>query len=199
MSDATPPGRPRSRALVRLDLRNAYARLGVSPLLSTEEIKRVADQKRKEVMRRRRARGQQQFGAEEAEMTELQEIEGLIGTPKARAKYDQENPQNELLTVQPAAHDRWLDPRHRDALLSAWLVEELGREAVLPSPESLALWAPNGLSPEVRAFLLTFVPADGGTPTAAAAAPAPDSLPTLADLERLAADPPTPPEETAHG
>lgn len=199
MSDSLPPGRPRSKTLVRIDLQNAYARLGVSPLLTTEEIKRFADQKRKDVMRKRRTRTQQQFGTEESEMAAIQEIEALIGTPKARAKYDQANPQNELLTVQPAAHDRWLDARHRDGLLSAWLLEELGPDAALPTPDSLALWAPHGFAPELLAFLRAFAPAafqDAG----AAPAVAPDSsdaglLPSLADLDRLS----TPNEEPNDG
>ena len=127
MADSASGGRPRSKAMVRVDLENAYAKLGVSPLMTTEEIKRVAEQKRRELMRRRRTKSHQQFGAEEDEMTALQAIEDQIGTARAREKYDQANPQNELLTVQPAPHDRWLDPRRRDGLITAWLVEELGQ------------------------------------------------------------------------
>ena len=188
MADSTAGGRPRPKALVRVDLENAYAKLGVSPLMTTEEIKRVTEQKRRELMRKRRARSQQQFGAEEAEMTALQEIEDQIGSPRAREKYDQANPQNELLTVQPAPHDRWLDPRRRDGLITAWLVEELGQAVTLPSPESLALWAPNGFSPELAALLAMFA-ADA----AESAGAAPDGGPempaplTIAELDRLAA------------
>jgi hypothetical protein len=185
--------RPRSKSLVRLDLHNAYARLGVSPLASTEEIKRVADEKRRELMRRRRSRGQQHFGAEEAEMAEVQQIEGLIGTPKARAAYDRAFPQNELLTVQPSPHDRWLDPRFRDGLITAWLVEELGRDAPLPSPESLALWVPCGLAREVSEFLRGFVKA-GDAPAPVSAPPEGEGpLPGPADLDRLLTDEPSPP------
>jgi hypothetical protein len=195
-----PGTRPKARALIRLDLYNAYARLGVSPLLTTDEIKAAVQRKRKELMRQRRARSQQQFGAEEAEITALQAIEEEIGTPRARARYDQAHPQNELLTVQPSPHDRWLDPRHRSALVTGWLVEELGRAALLPSPEALAFWAPKGLDPEVAAFLAEFATADGG--------PAPPTLglalPEVADLERLSAPtaaPSTPDltEESPHG
>jgi hypothetical protein len=148
--------RPKSKSLVRLDLYNAYARLGASPLMSTEEIKALVLRKRKELMRKRRTKGQQQFGEEEAEITALQEIEDEIGTPKARARYDRENPQNELLTIQPSPNDRGLDPRHRTGLVTAWLVEELGREAALPSADSLALWAPGGIDDDLNAFLIGF-------------------------------------------
>jgi len=186
MNDSTPSGRPRSKSLVRVDLENAYAKLGVSPLMTTEEIKRVAEQKRRELMRKRRTRSHQQFGAEEAEITELQQIEDLIGTPRARENYNQANPQNELLTVQPAPNDRWLDPRRRDGLITAWLVEELGQAVMLPSPESLALWAPNGTSPELAALLQMFAtaPPSGSDATPDGNAETP-SLLTLADLGRL--------------
>jgi hypothetical protein len=146
--------------MVQLDLHNAYARLGVSPLMSTEEIKEVINRKRKDVMRRRRTRGEQQFGEEEAEMTLLQAIEDEIGMPKARARYDRLNPQNALLTIQPSPCDARLDPKSRAGLATAWLIEELGRTAALPSPESLSLWATRGLDPELIAFLSSFALGD---------------------------------------
>jgi hypothetical protein len=138
--------RPRAKTMVRLDLHNAYARLGVSPLMTTEEIKAAALRKRKEILAKRKQRVvvQQLFGEEEAEMADLQKLESLIGTPKGRARYDQANPQNELLTVQPSPRDRLFDPRYRAGLVTAWLVEELGAEAPLPSPDCLAFWAPGG-------------------------------------------------------
>ena len=107
MTDTSSGGRPRAKTMVRLDLYNAYARLGVSPLLPTDEIKEVINRKRKEVMRQRRTRGEQQFGEEEAEMTRLQAIEDEIGTPNP-ARYDRLNPQNALLTIQPG---RQMSPR----------------------------------------------------------------------------------------
>jgi hypothetical protein len=175
-------GRPRPKTMVRLDVYNAYARLGVSPLMPTEEIKEVINRKRKDVMRRRRTRGEQQFGEEEAEMTRLQAIEDEIGTPKARARYDWLNPQNALLTVQPGPADLGLDPKHRLGLATAWLVEELGRERALPSPESLALWAPRGLDPELVAFLAAFTAGPGRESASTGSdGPAP---PDLADLDR---------------
>jgi hypothetical protein len=162
MADTEGGGRPRSKTLVRLDLHNAYARLGVSPLMSTDDIKDVINRRRKEVMRRRRTRGEQQFGEEEAEMTRLQAIEDEIGAPKDRARYDRLNPQNALLTVQPSPHDAWLDPKRRAGVVTAWLVEELGRECLLPSPECLAFWAPGGLDPESVAFLSGFLAGSAG-------------------------------------
>jgi hypothetical protein len=189
MADTPEGGRPRPRTMVRLDLQNAYARLGVSPLMPTEEIKEVINRKRKEVMRKRRTRGEQQFGAEEAEMTRLQAIQDEIGSPRARAQYDRLNPQNALLTIQPSPGDVGLDPRFRAALATAWLVEELGRESPLPSPESLALWAPRGLDPDLVAFLARFAGGDGGAsdPSEFDAG----SLPEVADLGRLGlGDPP---------
>ena len=87
--------------MVRIDLENAYARLGVSPLMPTDEIKEIINRRRKDLMRLRRTRGEQRFGEEEAEMTRLQAIEDEIGTPKARGRYDRLNPQNALLTIQP--------------------------------------------------------------------------------------------------
>jgi hypothetical protein len=183
-------GRPRSKSLVRLDLYNAYARLGVSPLMSTDEIKAAVLRKRNELMKRRRTRSRQQFGEEETEITELQAIEEEIGTPRARAKYDQANPQNELLTVQPSPHDRWLDPLRRASLISAWLVEELGRDCLLPSPESLRFWAPRGLDDELTAFLADFVVAAAEPSSPPEGAPEGDGAPPdVAELERFAAPP----------
>jgi len=177
--------RPRAKTMVQLDPDNAYARLGVSPLLPTPEIKEVINRERKDVMRRRRTRGEQRFGEEEAEMTRLQSIEEEIGTPKARVRYDQLNPQNVLLTVQPGPGDACLDPANRAGLATAWLVEELGREGPLPSPESLALWAPRGLAPELVDFLAAFAPGcDGG-----AAVDGLDAPPDLDELRHLARAP----------
>jgi hypothetical protein len=142
--------------MVGLDVDNAYARLGVSPLLPTDEIKEAINRKRKELSRRRRTRADQQFGEEDAEMARLQAIEDEIGTPKARAQYDRLNPQNALLTIQPAPGDLSLDTRYRSGLATAWLVEVLGRDSLLPSAHALALWAPYGLDDEVIAFLTAF-------------------------------------------
>jgi hypothetical protein len=173
--------RPRAKTMVQLDPDNAYARLGVSPLLPTAEIKEVINRERKEIMRRRRTRGEQRFGEEEAEMTRLQAIEDEIGTPRARARYDRLNPQNVLLTVQPGSGDACLDPANRAGLATAWLLDELGREGPLPSPESLALWAPKGLEPELVAFLAAFATSgDRGSTDGLDAPPDLDELPEIA-------------------
>ena len=174
--------------MIQLDPDNAYARLGVSPLLPTAEIKEVINRKRKEVSRRRRGRADQQFGEEDAEMTHLQAIEDEIGTPRARARYDRLNPQNALLTVQPGPGDSLLDPGSRAGLATAWLVEQLGRESPLPTAESLALWAPRGLDPELVAFLAAFASiGDRG-----AVADGPDAPPDVADLQRIPTAPASP-------
>ena len=139
--------------MVRLDLHNAYARLGVSPLLPTDEIKEVINRKRKEVMRRRRTRGEQQFGEEEAEMTRLQAIEDEIGTPKARARYDRLNPQNALLTIQPGPGD--VVPRPQAPRRPGHGLARRGarpRELAPVSREPGALGA-QGLDPDLVAFL----------------------------------------------
>lgn len=135
--------RPRPKTRLVVDPNNAYARLGVSPLSSTEEIKAFVLAKRSKAQASKRSRGDDDFGAAEAEMTRLQEIEEEIGTPRARTKYDARHPQNELLTVQPARADRRFELRERANLAAAWLVEELGPEGEFPSPESIPLWSPD--------------------------------------------------------
>jgi len=135
--------RPRARGKLVVDPNNAYARLGVSPLSTTDEIKTFVLAKRSKAQQSKRSRGDDDFGAAEAEMTRLQEIEEEIGTPRARVKYDAKHPQNELLTVQPARADRRFELRERANLAGAWLVEELGADGVFPSPESIPLWSPD--------------------------------------------------------
>lgn len=142
LSGAAVGKRPRPKGRLVVDPNNAYARLGVSPLSSTEEIKAFILAKRSKAQASNRSRGDDDFGAAEAEMTRLQEIEEEIGTPRARAKYDARHPQNELLTVQPARADRRFELRARADLAGAWLVEELGADDVFPSAESIALWTP---------------------------------------------------------
>lgn len=174
--------RPRPKARIIVDPHNAYARLGVSPLLSTEEIRAFISAKRGKLVSGRRGQAAQGFGAAEAEMTRLQEIEAEIGTPRARAAYDQAHPQNELLTVQPSADDQRFEPRRRAELASAWLAEELGRGGTFPSAECLALWAPAGLDAELGAHLARFERTpEGGAASAEAPPPAGDA-PTLSDL-----------------
>jgi hypothetical protein len=155
------PRRPRPRSRALIDPSNAYARLGASPLDSTEEIKALILNKRNAVMAKRRGRADQQFGKEEAEVTELQRIEDEIGSSDARTAYDLEHPQNELLTVQQSRRDRVFDRAHRAGLLSAWLVSELGCDVFLPSPSCQELWAPGGIDPALAQALSAFVAEEG--------------------------------------
>ena len=150
MSD---PKRPRPEAGLTIDPYNAYARLGVSPLESTDVIREILREKRKAAMEARRGRGTDSFGEEEAEMTRLQAIEAEIGTPRARARYDLLHPQNALLTVQPLPADRRLEERSALGLATAWLRERLGPEGFLPSPTTQSLWAPDESDPELMALL----------------------------------------------
>ena len=133
--------------MVRLDLDNAYARLGVSPLLPTDEIKEVINRKRKDVMRKRRTRGDQQFGEEEAEMTRLAGDRGRDRLAQGPAQYDRLNPQNALLTVQPARATSGSTPSTVPAWSRPGWSRSSAARASLPSPESLALWAPAGSIP----------------------------------------------------
>lgn len=157
MSSAPTDRRPRPRARIIIDPGNAYARLGVSPLASTDDIRSFINERRSQALARRRSQGREAFGEEDAEITRLQEIEEEIGTARARAIYDADYPQNELLTVQPSQRDRWLEPRRRAQLAASWLREELGPDALLLSPDSPALWLPRGLGPELEAALAAHV------------------------------------------
>lgn len=162
--------RPRPRTRLAIDPDNAYARLGASPLATTDEIKKLLSDKRGKAMAARRAAGQQAFGAHEQEIIELQAIEKQIGTPAARAVYDREHPQNALLTVQSAPRDKAFEPAGVAALVTVWLVDELGPDAMLLHPDAYWLWLPGGLDPELAAQLAAFAAAEvapGGRATAA--------------------------------
>src|SRR5207253_1708519 len=138
-----------------VDPNNAYARLGVSPLSSTEEIKAFVLAKRSKAQASKRSRGDDDFGAAEAEMTRLQEIEEEIGTPRARVKYDAKHPQNEMVTVQPERADGRLGLGERANLAAARLVEELGPEGEFPRAESVPLWSPD-IDPRLEEVLKKF-------------------------------------------
>jgi hypothetical protein len=161
-----------------IDPNNAYARLGVSPLLGTEDIRAFISSMRSRMVGARRGVAAQGFGAAEAEMARLQEIEAEIGTPRARLAYDQAHPQNELLTVQPGVDDRRFEPQERANLVSAWLVEELGPEGLFPSPECRALWSLSGIDAALSDFLSGFT----------RAAPGGDAGRAPADTTQLEAD-----------
>jgi hypothetical protein len=148
--------RPRSKAFLSIDRKNAYARLGVSPLSSADEIaQRIADLRGKAV-RRAKAKTERSVGEEEEEIYRLDNIHNEIGTPKGRKKYDEEHPQNILLTVQPSpAEQSWLRYR-KSGLISEWLSEELGQDAFVPSLGCLQLWSPGGLPEQLLLFLSEF-------------------------------------------
>jgi hypothetical protein len=171
MSQAT---RPRPKTRLAIDPDNAYGRLGISPLATIDEIKKLLSDKRGKAMAARRAKGQAGTGEEEAEIIELQDIEKQIGSPGARAAYDREHPQNALLTVQPAARDKAFEPAKVASLVTSWLVEELGPEAMLLHPDAYWLWIPGGLDPDLAAQLQPF-----------AAAPAAAPQQTRSDLDTL--------------
>ena len=65
------PQRPRPKTRLAIDPDNAYAKLGVSPLASVDEIKKLLSDKRGKAMAARRAKGQSATGDEEAEIIEL--------------------------------------------------------------------------------------------------------------------------------
>lgn len=149
-------GRPRSKAFLRINLDNAYARLGVSPLASSDKISSRIAELRGKAIKRAKAKAARSAGEEEEEIYRLDHIHNEIGTPKARKKYDEDHPQNILLTVQPsAAEQSWL--RYRKAgLMSEWLADELGQDAFLPSLRCLQLWSPGGLDEKLLLFLSQF-------------------------------------------
>lgn len=149
-------GRPRPKTRLAIDTENAYAKLGASPLASLDEIKKILSDKRGKAMAARRAKGQSASGDDEAEIIELQAIEKQVGSAASREAYDREHPQNALLTVQPAPRDRAFEPAKIASLVTAWLVEELGADAMLLHPDAYWLWLPGGLDAELAAQLAPF-------------------------------------------
>lgn len=137
--------RPRPSARIAIDIENPYARLGVSPLAGIDEIKRAAGEQRARWMAKRRSEGATGSPEIETKIIEVQDIENQIGTPAARTAYDREHPQNVLLTVQPGPRDRSFGPGGAGALITAWLIEQLGPEAMLVHPDAHWLWLPAGL------------------------------------------------------
>lgn len=171
----SPSKRPAAQTMVRIDPSNPYAELGVSPLASIEEIGARASKRRGELLARRRQNADGRLAAaEEAQVIRLQELEKKLGSARGRAEYDQNNPLAALLTVQPGTRDLLLDPQRRADLVSAWLVEALAPEAVLPSPHSgwLGIGAP--LDTELAALLELHL-ADADTAHAKAVPADPDS------------------------
>lgn len=148
--------RPRPKARLVLDVDNPYARLGVSPLAGIDEIKRVASERRGQWMAKRRREGQVGTEDTEAKIIEIQDIEKQIGTTEARGAYDREHPQNVLLTVQPGPRDRGFGPIGASTLVTAWLAEELGPDALLIHPDALWLWLPTIVDPALARVLERF-------------------------------------------
>jgi hypothetical protein len=148
--------RPRPKARLVLDVDNPYARLGVSPLVGIDEIKRVASDRRGQWMAKRRREGQIGTSDTEAKIIEIQDIEKQIGTAEVRAAYDREHPQNVLLTVQPGPRDRGLGPAGASTLVTEWLAEELGPDALLIHPDALWLWLPAIVDPVLMRVLERF-------------------------------------------
>jgi hypothetical protein len=145
--------RPKPETFVQYDPNNYYAQLGLSPLDSTRKIKAEITRRQMEAKKRSLSKQSQEFGADEEEFDRLQKITEVFGSNKKREKYDLLNPQSELLTVQPSPDDRWFDPQYRIDLVSAWLLEELGQQLFLPAAESLSLWAPKAIEPELIEIL----------------------------------------------
>jgi hypothetical protein len=148
--------RPHPRSPLVLDTNNAYARLGVSPLASVDEIKTVLNKKRREALELRRDGSKQALAEAEREMERLQDIEKDIGTPARRTAYDAEHPQNELLTVQPSPRDRVLADATRLDVVTRWLADVVGAGAMPTMPMSGDLIAPEGIDSELASILAPF-------------------------------------------
>jgi len=182
--------RPRSKSFLTVDRENAYLRLGVSPLASTDEIAARISERRSKAMKQAKAKAVRGVGKEEEEIFDLDRIDEEIGKPAARKKYDEKHPQNVLLTVQPSpAEQAWL-PYRKAGLVSEWLCEELGQDAFVPSLHCLGLWSPGGLNEQFGAFLTRFIreeSPDTGAVKHASAAGDEGLLPRVSpsDLERL--------------
>jgi hypothetical protein len=147
--------RPNPCGFVQYDPNNYYAKLGISPLTPIKEIKTIIMRKQMEI-KNQLHRGSQQTSKKTElinQFDKLQKIAESFASPKKREEYDRLNPQSELLTVQSGDYDDWFERSSRLDLVSAWLVKELGREKFLPTPESLPLWCPMGLDPELLDFL----------------------------------------------
>lgn len=148
--------RPRPKARITVDIDNPYARLGVSPLASIDEIKRMASERRAQWMAKRRAAGATSSPEMESRIMEIQDIEKQIGARATRAAYDREHPQNTLLTVQPGSRDRGIGTAGAAGLVTAWLAEQLGPDALLVHPDALWLWLPADIDPVLAQELARF-------------------------------------------
>lgn len=151
---------PHPKSYLRIDPDNAYKRLGVSPLISTDEIAtRISD------LRGKAAKSAKAKGHGEAEIREIERLDKIakeIGDDKERVKYDEAHPVNVLLTVQPSRSEKTWSRYLRAGVASEWLCEVLGDDAFIPSLRCVTFWAPSGLDPNLKAFLLAFDSAEAG-------------------------------------
>ncbi len=184
---ARPSARPRSKAFLKIDLQNAYAQLGVSPLASpdeiTDRINNLLGQARKRV---RSKAAKDANDPDEAEILRLQKIDHEIGDAKRRIAYDERHPQNVLLTVQPGGTEQARLRYRRAGLISEWIYDLVGESTVTPTPRCLCYWAPKGIEPALLDFLTKYAEAPS-EPGSAASPPAEGAEPQLsiADLERF--------------
>lgn len=173
--------RPRPLARIVIDPNNAYARAGVAPSMTSQEIRRELTRKHAKLS------GDAKLSGGRKELTEqLEQLGGLLdqlGDAKRRARYDAEHPENELLTVQPSGRDAMPAPARLAALATGWLLDEGDPEAWLPHPESLSIWCPGGVSTELTEFLQAFSETtstqpdpDSGAREAKAASPTHDRI-----------------------
>jgi len=181
-------GRPRSRAFLRLDIDNAYERLGISPLAPTEEISSRIAELRGEAARRVKQKLQRGLDdADEAEIHRLDQIHEEIGDDRRRRVYDEQNPQNVLLTVQPGPSEQLRLRHRRAALVTEWLHGELYADAFLPTPRSLRLWAPAGVPADLLRALAPFARDARASAAEEPTLPAddPPAPASIIDLDRL--------------
>ncbi|WP_210489349.1 hypothetical protein [Rufibacter aurantiacus] len=139
--------------MVQYDPDNFYSQLGISPLMPTDEIKAFITSKQMEARKNRRGQTNKKLNSADDIFIRLQKILDAIGSSKKREKYDYENPQNQVLTVQPSPYDNWLDRKNQIELVTALLVEVLGNNCWLPHPDSLSLWMPTGIDSDLETYL----------------------------------------------
>jgi hypothetical protein len=164
--------RPSAKSFLEISGENPYAQLGVSPLAPTGEISTRINTLLAQARRKVLAKAAKSLDdPDEKELLRLQKIDQEIGEAKRRRTYDERNPQNILLTVQPSASEQaWLRFR-RAGLISEWVHQTLsgdcgggyGEMAFLPTANCARLWAPSGLDEAVLTFLAEFEQAESAT------------------------------------
>lgn len=176
-SDAHAGSRPRSRMFLSLDLKNAYARLGMSPLASDKDIADKIGKLRSAAVKRLKAKGNATIDdPDQQETFRLDKIEEEIGNGQKRNAYDERFPQNILLTVQPSPTEQAWARHRRAGLISLWVQGALADDALCPTPANLRLWSPGGVEAELLDFLSGYSEHDP------AAASSRDTLPKAAEV-----------------